>query len=294
LLVGRFEIVSAQGRGQYGCVYKALDTQLQTYVAIKVLNSALHNSEQAISSFKNELLLVRQLSHPNIIRVHEYYFDQQLHFITMDWIEGLTLEDKIAEKKLTSQEIIDIVKKNGGQAVLTSDKHYSGSDRIHEAYLKNLESKVDLIINLQGDMPNIKPHSISKLEKLMRNNSCDIGTLASDIKNKEELNNENVVKLQVDDDLNNDNFLQVRDFFRKNNVSNNKKIYHHIGIYAFTRAALTQYVQLSRSKLEIERNLEQMRAMENKMVIKTGFSDSYPLGVDTEEDLVKVTKEMNL
>ena len=193
-----------------------------------------------------------------------------------------------------NQEIIDIVKKNGGQAVLTSDKHYSGSDRIHEAYLKNLESKVDLIINLQGDMPNIKPHSISKLEKLMRNNSCDIGTLASDIKNKEELNNENVVKLQVDDDLNNDNFLQVRDFFRKNNVSNNKKIYHHIGIYAFTRAALTQYVQLSRSKLEIERNLEQMRAMENKMVIKTGFSDSYPLGVDTEEDLVKVTKEMNL
>ena len=110
MLVERFEIVSAQGRGQYGCVYKALDTQLQTYVAIKVLNSALHNSEQAISSFKNELLLVRQLSHPNIIRVHEYYFDQQLHFITMDWIEGLTLEDKIAEKKLTSQEIIDIIK----------------------------------------------------------------------------------------------------------------------------------------------------------------------------------------
>ena len=103
-----------------------------------------------------------------------------------------------------------------------------------------------------------------------------------------------IVKLKVDEDLNNDNFLDVRDFFRKTKDLNNKKVYHHIGIYAFTRDALTKYVQLSRSKLEIERNLEQMRAMENNMVIKTGFSDSCPLGVDTKEDLIKVTKEMNL
>ena len=72
-----------------------------------------------------------------------------------------------------------------------------------------------------------------------------------------------------------------------------KKIYHHIGIYAFTDQALTKYVKLSRSKLEIERNLEQMRAMENKMPIKVGLSDSNPLGVDTEEDLIKVSQEMN-
>ncbi len=192
------------------------------------------------------------------------------------------------------QEIVNIVKKNGGQATLTNDKHFSGSDRVYEAYLKKLESKVDLIINLQGDMPSIKPNSIIKLEKLMRNNNCDIGTLASYITNKEELNDTNIVKLKVDEDLNNDNFLDVRDFFRKTEDLNNKKVYHHIGIYAFTRDALTKYVQLSRSKLEIERNLEQMRAMENNMVIKTGFSDSCPLGVDTKEDLIKVTKEMNL
>ncbi len=192
------------------------------------------------------------------------------------------------------QEIVNIVKKNGGQATLTNDKHFSGSDRVYEAYLKKLESKADLIINLQGDMPNIKPNSIIKLEKLMRNNNCDIGTLASYITNEEELNDTNIVKLKVDEDLNNDNFLDVRDFFRKTKDLNNKKVYHHIGIYAFTRDALTKYVQLSRSKLEIERNLEQMRAMENNMVIKTGFSDSCPLGVDTKEDLIKVTKEMNL
>ena len=190
------------------------------------------------------------------------------------------------------QEIIDVVKKNGGQAVLTKNEHSSGSDRVYEAYLKVLKNKVDLIINLQGDMPNIKPNSIFKLEKLMRNNKCDIGTLSSSIKHKEELNDKNIVKLQVDKELKDNDFLDVRDFFRKSDDLNNKKIYHHIGIYAFTNTALKKYVQLNRSKLEIERNLEQMRAMENNMIIKTGYTNSYPLGVDTDKDLEKVAKEM--
>ena len=73
----------------------------------------------------------------------------------------------------------------------------------------------------------------------------------------------------------------------------NEIIYHHIGIYAFTNVALTKYVKLSRSKLEIERNLEQMRAVENNLEIKVGLSDYTPLSVDTESDLKKITKEMN-
>ena len=68
----------------------------------------------------------------------------------------------------------------------------------------------------------------------------------------------------------------------------NKKVYHHIGIYAFTSDALTKYVKLPRSKLEIKRNLEQMRAMENNMIIKVGLTDSVPLSVDTEEDIEKL------
>tara|TARA_Y100000590_G_scaffold161937_1_gene185615 strand:- start:401 stop:1132 length:732 start_codon:yes stop_codon:yes gene_type:complete len=191
------------------------------------------------------------------------------------------------------QEIVDVVKTNGGQAILTKNEHPSGSDRVYEVYSKILENKVDLIINLQGDMPNIKPTSISKLEKLMRNNNCDIGTLSSPIKNKEEIDDENIVKLQVDKDLKDNDFLNVRDFFRKIDDLNVKKIYHHVGIYAFTSGALKKYVQFSRSKLEIERNLEQMRAMENNMIIKTGFTDSCPLGVDTSKDLEKVKMEMN-
>ena len=93
--------------------------------------------------------------------------------------------------------------------------------------------------------------------------------------------------------LEKDSFLVAKDFFRIKKDLKNEKIYHHIGIYAFTIVALTKYVKLSRSKLEIERHLEQMRAMENNLVVKVGLSDSTPLGVDTEEDLKKVTKEMS-
>ena len=190
-------------------------------------------------------------------------------------------------------EIIDIVKENGGQAILTKHDHPSGSDRVYEAYLKQLKNKVDLIINLQGDMPNIKPNSISKLEKLMRQNDCDIGTLASFIKNDDEIIDANIVKVIVDQELKNDSFLNAKDFFRIKKDLKNEKIYHHIGIYAFTNTALTKYVKLPRSHLELERNLEQLRGMQNNMVIKVGLSDSIPLSVDTEKDLVKIEKDMH-
>jgi 3-deoxy-manno-octulosonate cytidylyltransferase (CMP-KDO synthetase) len=145
---------------------------------------------------------------------------------------------------------------------------------------------------LQGDMPNIKPNSIKKLEKFMRQNECDIGTLASHFRDKNQLTNPNVVKVEVEKVLKDDAFLQAQDFFRIKKDLKIKKVYHHIGIYAFTNVALTKYVKLSRSKLELERNLEQMRAMENNMKIKVGWSDSPPLGVDTEVDLKKVIDEM--
>ena len=141
-------------------------------------------------------------------------------------------------------------------------------------------------------MPNIKPNSISKLEKLMRQNDCDIGTLASFIKNDDEIIDTNIVKVIVDQELENNSFLDAKDFFHIKKDLKNEKIYHHIGIYAFTIVALTKYVKLSRSKFEIIRHLEQMRAMENNLVIKVGLSDSISLGVDTEEDYKKVAKEM--
>ena len=96
------------------------------------------------------------------------------------------LESKVGDVYVATpnKEIFDAVKKNGGEAILTKSNHLSGSDRVYEAYSKIIKNNADLIINLQGDMPNIKPNSIVKLEKLMRSNKCEIGTLASLISKK--------------------------------------------------------------------------------------------------------------
>tara|TARA_X000000368_G_C22892070_1_gene650113 strand:- start:199 stop:936 length:738 start_codon:yes stop_codon:yes gene_type:complete len=191
-------------------------------------------------------------------------------------------------------EIFQLVNKNGGNAILTDIKHPSGSDRVFEAYNKKLKSKVDLIVNLQGDMPNIKPSSISKLVNLMQDSKCDIGTLASDITNKKDIFDPNIVKVNVDKTLKKNNFLVAKDFFRVKKKINDNKIYHHLGCYIFTKESLSKYVKLPRSNLEIERNLEQMRALENNMLINVGLCDSKPLSVDTKEDLMKVTKTINV
>ena len=112
-------------------------------------------------------------------------------------------------------EIFNIVNNNGGNAILTKHDHVSGSDRIYEVYSERLKRNTDLIINLQGDMPNIKPGNISKLVELMRNNNCDIGTLASSIKDKSEIIDPNIVKVLTDQTLKEDNFIIAKDFFRK-------------------------------------------------------------------------------
>ena len=204
-------------------------------------------------------------------------------------------ESKVGEVLVATpdNEIFQIVKDNGGKAILTNGNHQSGSDRVYEAYIKEIKNDVELIINLQGDMPNIQPDSISKLANLMQNNDCDIGTLASCIKNKSDISNPNVVKVHTEQVLKDDNFLEAKDFFRVKNNLSNEKIYHHIGIYAFTNVALTKYVKLDRSRLEIERNLEQMRAMDNNIEIKVGMCESNPLSVDTLEDLIQIKKEMD-
>ena len=203
-------------------------------------------------------------------------------------------ESKVGEVFVATpdNEIVNVVEENGGLAILTNSDHQSGSDRIFEVYSKKLKDKVDLIINLQGDMPNINPKSISKLESLMKKNKCDIGTLGSNIEKKEEISDPNVVKVCLEKILQENDFLYAKDFFRTNNNVRNEKIYHHCGIYSFTKDALEKYVKLPRSKLEIERNLEQMRAMESNMQIKVGLSNYKPLSVDTEEDLKNIEKEM--
>ena len=188
------------------------------------------------------------------------------------------------------QKIIEIVKKIGGKAVITSENHETGTDRVFEVFKNSLKKEPDVIINLQGDMPNIDPEVITDLAAYMNKNKCDIGTLASDFSSENEKEDINVVKVAVENKFSETSFLNALDFFRINKKMNN--VYHHIGIYGFTSKSLIRYVSLTRSKLELERKLEQLRALENDMSIHVGYIKSSPLSVDTEQDLVEVKKLM--
>lgn len=188
-----------------------------------------------------------------------------------------------------NQKIIEIIKKNGGNAVKTSTNHETGTDRVFEVFDNILGKKPNIILNVQGDMPNIDPQAISKLVKFMQSNKCDIGTLASNFRSEKELGNSNIVKVEVNGVLSSDKFLQALDFFRDKKETKNN-LYHHVGIYAYTNEALVKYVKFKRSKLELERRLEQLRALENNMSIHVGYIKTSPLSVDTEEDLIEVKK----
>ena len=190
------------------------------------------------------------------------------------------------------QEILDLIKSHKGQAVLTSEEHETGTDRVFEVFKNSLKFKPEIIINFQGDMPNLNPDVIKDLVNHMKKNLCDIATLASHIENKNDEKDPNIVKVLTKDSIESKSFSKALDFFRTSNKPLNKLTYHHIGIYAFTNKALIRYVSLERSKLEKDRKLEQLRAPENKMKIDVGYIDTCPLSVDTEADLVAVKKVM--
>ena len=189
------------------------------------------------------------------------------------------------------QKIIDLIKKNDGEAILTSLNHQTGTDRVYEVFENQLKRKPNIIVNLQGDMPNIDPKYINNLLSYMNKGLCDIGTLASTFNSDVEIADKNNVKVSVLEKLNFNQFSPATDFFRID-TKKYKNFYHHIGIYAFTNKALVRYVSLKRSKLELERKLEQLRALENSMAIHVGYVDSSPLSVDTKNDLIEVRKIM--
>ena len=190
-----------------------------------------------------------------------------------------------------NQEIVNLIKENGGKAILTAIDHQTGTDRVYEVFKNKLKSEPNIVVNLQGDMPNIDPKDITNLISYMNQRKCDIGTLASSFESAKEIADENNVKVSVSGKLDNNKFGLATDFFRKN-TKNYKNFYHHIGIYAFTNKALVRYVSLNRSKLELERKLEQLRALENSMTIHVGYINSSPLSVDTKNDLIEVRKLM--
>mgnify|MGYP001976839223 CR=1 FL=1 len=190
------------------------------------------------------------------------------------------------------KEIFDLVEKYSGKAMITRKDHASGTDRVAEVIAKLSDDDIKICINLQVDLPNLHFEDIKKLNYLMQKYKCEIGTLASVIQNTNELKNKNIVKVETKETLNDSNFINAIDFFRETPSSASKIIYHHVGIYAYDVQTLNKYVNLKRTKNEIERSLEQMRAIDNNINIHVALSSSLPLGVDTKEEFVAVKKTM--
>ena len=188
--------------------------------------------------------------------------------------------------------ISELIERNGGKSFLSKESHETGTDRVFEAFKSFYSSEPKIIINLQGDMPNLNPDSILFLSDYLNKGLCDVATLASSLNNKSEIEDKNVVKVVTNNDIEKSGFSEALDFKRAIDQTKDKFIYHHIGIYGFTSKALIRYVNLKRSKLELERNLEQMRALENNMKIHVGHIKSNPLGIDTEKDFLEVKKSM--
>jgi 3-deoxy-manno-octulosonate cytidylyltransferase (CMP-KDO synthetase) len=183
-----------------------------------------------------------------------------------------------------SPEVAEAVRGAGFEAVMTREDHQSGSDRIHEA-LQSLDPQrsVDIVVNVQGDLPTIEPETIRAVFRPLEDAAVDIATLGVEIVREDERSNPNVVKI-VGSPLQSGR-LRALYFTRATAPWGEGPLYHHIGLYAYRRAALERFVALPPSPLERREKLEQLRALEAGMRIDADIVRSVPLGVDTPDDL---------
>ncbi len=180
----------------------------------------------------------------------------------------------------------EAVEKAGFEVVMTRADHPSGSDRIHEALTKaDPDRRIETVINVQGDLPTIEPETIRAALRPLENERTDIATLTVEITDEEEKTNPNVVKV-VGSPISATR-LRALYFTRATAPHGAGPLYHHIGLYAYRRAALEKFVSLPPSPLERRESLEQLRALEAGMRIDVEIVNSIPLGVDTPADLEK-------
>jgi 3-deoxy-manno-octulosonate cytidylyltransferase (CMP-KDO synthetase) len=182
-------------------------------------------------------------------------------------------------------EIAAAVIAAGGDAIITAPGLKSGSDRVAAALgLRDPEQTFTHVLNLQGDLPTIDPITIQRCLAGLTNATVDISTVASKIHEEADRNNPNIVKAIAP--LSGDREVAfARDFVRVLETDHHAPHWHHIGIYAYRRAALERFVKLPQSEREKSRSLEQMRALDNGMKIAVVQVDGTPLGVDTPHDL---------
>jgi len=183
-----------------------------------------------------------------------------------------------------SEAIAACVEKAGGLAVMTRADHVSGSDRIFEALqAADVERRADIIVNVQGDLPTLAPSDIAAAIEPLADPAVHIGTLAAEITRPDERVNPNVVKV-VGTPVS-ARRLRALYFTRATAPYGEGPRYHHIGLYAYRRAALERFVRLPPSPLEQQEKLEQLRALEAGLRIDITIVDTVPRGVDTPADL---------
>ena len=189
-----------------------------------------------------------------------------------------------------SEAVAAAVEKSGGRAIMTRADHVSGSDRIYEA-LEALdpERRIGVVVNVQGDLPTIDPADIRAALGPLSDAAVDIGTLAAVIADPADRSNPNVVK--VSGSAVAPGRLRATIFTRADATGPGPH-YHHIGLYAYRRAALERFVKLPTSPNERREKLEQLRALDAGMRIDVAIVDSVPLGVDTPEELAKARKQL--
>lgn len=184
------------------------------------------------------------------------------------------------------ERIFDAIKAFGGEVEMTSTEHKCGSDRIKE--VADRHEDFEYIINLQGDEPMIKQEMIEAVIDGVKNHNADISTLIRPIEDKAEVENPNLVKCVID----NNGFAL---YFSRSKIPFERKenpapFYGHIGIYGYTRKALTTMTTSPQTPLEISESLEQLRALQMGMRIKTSIVNEKPVGIDTMEDFENFKK----
>jgi 3-deoxy-manno-octulosonate cytidylyltransferase (CMP-KDO synthetase) len=185
-----------------------------------------------------------------------------------------------------SPEIEAAVRASGGQAVMTRSDHASGSDRIFEALGKvDPGGRAEIVVNVQGDLPALDSADIVAALGPLADPAVDIATLAAEIRREGERTDPNVVKVVGTPVA--PARLRALYFTRATAPAGEGPLYHHIGLYAYRRAALERFVALPPSVLEQREKLEQLRALEAGMRIDVALVEGVPLGVDTPEDLAR-------
>ena len=204
----------------------------------------------------------------------------------IQWVYEKALASRLADIIIVAtddERIFNAVKVFGGNVEMTSVNHKCGSDRIKEVVMRHPE--ISYIVNLQGDEPLIKPESIDEVIKNVKDDKdTDISTLIRKITPKE-AENPNLVKCVIDNSGFALYFSRSKIPFERN--ADKADFYGHLGIYGYKREALIKMTELPQSSYEQAESLEQLRALQNGMKIKTSIVDFVPVGIDTKEDLEK-------